>query len=355
MTAADMIDWDLAISIGSRVAGSGPEVSRAEADAVVAELREGAARSTGLVRDYTGLVAAEHETGATAPLLVVDRPGWIRANAESFDVLLSPFVDKVTEKKGPPAGIGKAVGSRVTGAEIGAVLGFLGGKVLGQFDPFHDPVGRLLLVAPNIVHVEREIEADPHDFRLWVCLHEETHRVQFTAVPWMRDHLSSQIERLSETIEPTKLLDDGLKRLSEGLRGGQSSGQSSGQRGSLLEVLGTPEQRAIMDELTGVMSLLEGHADVVMDGVGPGVIASVKEIRTKFTRRRQGVGVLDKLLRRALGLDAKMAQYRDGARFVRGVVDKVGMADFNVVWQDPAHLPTKAEIADPAAWVTRVL
>ncbi len=187
MTAAEMIDWDLAISIGSRLAGSGPEVSRAEADAVVAELRDGATRSTGLVRDYTGLVAADHETGATAPLLVVDRPGWIRANAESFDVLLSPFVDKVTEKKGPPAGLSKAVGSRVTGAEIGAVLGFLGGKVLGQFDPFHDPVGRLLLVAPNIVHVEREIEADPHDFRLWVCLHEETHRVQFTAVPWMRD------------------------------------------------------------------------------------------------------------------------------------------------------------------------
>ncbi len=346
MTAADMIDWDLAISIGSRLAGPGPEVSRAEADAVVAELRAGAARSTGLVRDHTGLVAAD----ATAPLLVVDRPGWIRANAESFDVLLTPFVDKVTEKKGPPAGVGKAVGSRVTGAEIGAVLGFLGGKVLGQFDPFHDPSGRLLLVAPNIVHVERELQADPHDFRLWVCLHEETHRVQFTAVPWMRDHLSAQIDRLSKTVEPTKLLDDGLKRLSEALKGGQP-----GQRGSLLDVLGTPEQREIMDELTGVMSLLEGHADVVMDGVGPGVIPSVKEIRKKFTRRRQGVGVLDKLLRRVLGLDAKMAQYRDGARFVRGVVDKVGMADFNVVWQDPAHLPTKAEIADPAAWVTRVL
>jgi coenzyme F420 biosynthesis associated uncharacterized protein len=346
MTAADMIDWDLAISIGSRLAGSGPEVSRAEADAVVAELRDGATRSTGLVRDYTGLVSAD----ATAPLLVVDRPGWIRANAESFDVLLTPFVDKVTEKKGPPAGISRTVGSRVTGAEIGAVLGFLGGKVLGQFDPFHDPSGRLLLVAPNIVHVERELEADPRDFRLWVCLHEETHRVQFTAVPWMRDHLSAQIDRLSETVEPTKLLDDGLKRLSEALKGGQS-----GQRGSLLDVLGTPEQRAIMDELTGVMSLLEGHADVVMDGVGPSVIPTVVAIRKKFTRRRQGVGVLDKLLRRALGLDAKMAQYRDGARFVRGVVDKVGMADFNVVWQDPAHLPTKAEIADPAAWVTRVL
>jgi coenzyme F420 biosynthesis associated uncharacterized protein len=347
MTAAEMIDWELAVNIGSRLAGAGPEVSRAEAEAVVAELRDDAARSTGLVRDFTGLVAADHESGQAAPLLVVDRPGWIRANATSFDKLLTPFVDKVTAKRGVPTGLSRTIGSRVTGAEIGAVLGFLGGKVLGQFDPFHDPAGRLLLVAPNVVHVERELEADPDDFRLWVCLHEETHRVQFTAVPWMRGHLEAQIGRLSDTIEPTRLLDEGLKGLVEALKGGG--------RGSLIDVLGTPEQREIMDHLTGVMSLLEGHADVVMDGVGPTVIPSVKEIRKKFTRRRQGVGVLDKLLRRVLGLDAKMAQYRDGARFVRGVVDKVGMADFNAVWHDPAHLPTKAEIADPTAWVTRVL
>jgi coenzyme F420 biosynthesis associated uncharacterized protein len=346
MSASNMIDWELAVSVGTRLAGSGPEVSRSEADAVVAELREDAARSTGLVRDFTGLVADTGTSGA-APLLVVDRPGWIRANTESFDVLLSPVVDKLTEKKGPPTGIGKAVGSRVTGAEVGAVLGFLGGKVLGQFDPFTGSAGRLLLVAPNIVHVEREIGADPQDFRLWVCLHEETHRVQFTAVPWMREHLFAQVGRLADTVEPTRLLDDGLKGLSEAIR--------SGGRGNLLEILGSPEQREIMDGLTGVMSLLEGHADVVMDGVGPEVIPSVAEIRKKFNQRRQGAGALDRVLRRALGLDAKMAQYRDGAKFVRGVVDKVGMADFNAVWQDPSHLPTKAEIADPAAWVTRVL
>ena len=339
-----MVDWELAVVVGSRLAGPGPEVGRDEADAVVAELRADAARSTGLVREYTGLVAAE----ATAPLLVVDRPGWIRANTESFDVLLTPVIDKLSEKKGPPTGLAKAVGSRVTGAELGAVLGFLAGKVLGQFDPFHDPAGRLLLVAPNIVHVERELDADPTDFRLWVCLHEETHRVQFTAVPWMRGHLAGQVDRLAATVEPTRLLDDGLKRLSEAIKGGARGG-------NLIELFGTPEQREIMDHLTGVMSLLEGHADVVMDGVGPSVIPSVDAIRKKFNRRRQGIGVLDKLLRRVLGLDAKMAQYRDGARFVRGVVDKVGMADFNVVWQDPAHLPTKAEIADPAAWVSRVL
>jgi coenzyme F420 biosynthesis associated uncharacterized protein len=103
-----------------------------------------------------------------------------------------------------------------------------------------------------------------------------------------------------------------------------------------------------------VMSLLEGHADVVMDGVGPEVIPSVDDIRVKFNKRRKGAGYLDRLLRRLLGLDAKMAQYRDGAAFVRTVVDRTGMADFNAVWAEPANLPSKAEIGDPDVWVRRV-
>jgi len=339
--SAQMVDWDLAVSIGSRVAGEGPQVTREVAEQVVAELRDDANRSTGLVREFTGLVAEDR----SAPVLAVDRPGWIRANADAFATVLGPLVDKLSEKKGTPSGLSLAVGSRVTGAEVGLLLGFLASKVLGQFDPFFDPSGRLLLVAPNIVHVERELDCDPSDFRLWVCLHEETHRVQFTAVPWMRDHLFSEINAIAATVEPGKLLDDVLSRASQVIRG----------EGSLLDVMGSPEQKEILDRVTGVMSLLEGHADVVMDGVGPSVIPTVAEIRRKFDRRRKGVGTLDRLLRRLLGLDAKMAQYRDGARFVRGVVDKVGMQEFNAVWASPDNLPSKAEIADPSAWVGRVL
>jgi coenzyme F420 biosynthesis associated uncharacterized protein len=336
-----MVDWDLAVSLGSRLAGDGPTVTAAEAEDAVVTLRHDADRSTALVRDYTGLVAEER----TAPVLVVDRPGWIQANADGFSAVLAPVIEKLSDKKGPPSGVSLAVGSRVTGAEVGLLLGFMASKVLGQFDPFHEPSGRLLLVAPNVVHVERELRADPADFRLWVCLHEETHRVQFTAVPWMREHLFGEMNALADTVEPTKFLDDGIKRISEAVRG----------EGSLIEALGTPEQREILDRVTAVMSLLEGHADVVMDGVGPTVIPSVADIRRAFNQRRKGVGTLDRLLRRVLGLDAKMAQYRDGAKFVRGVVDKTGMAEFNAVWERPANLPTKAEIADPAAWVTRVL
>jgi coenzyme F420 biosynthesis associated uncharacterized protein len=338
-----MVDWDLAIRLGTRLAGDGPIVSRPDADAVVTELRDGANRSTGLVREFTGLVSADH----TAPVLVVDRAGWVQANADGFRVAIGPMVDKLSSKK-PPAGLSLALGSRITGAEVGALLGFLAGKVLGQFDPFYAPDGRLLLVAPNIVSVERELDVDPHDFRLWVCLHEETHRVQFTAVPWMRDHLFSQIEAIAATVEPTKLLDDGLKRVTESLKGGLKGG-------SLVDLMSTPEQKEILDRVTGMMSLLEGHADVVMDGVGPTVIPTVEKIRGKFDKRRKGVGTLDKILRRVLGLDAKMAQYRDGAAFVRGVVDKVGMAEFNAVWERPENLPSKSELSEPEGWVARVL
>lgn len=340
--APSMVDWGFARSVATRVAGEGPVVTPAEAGEVVAELREDAMKSTGYVRDFTGLDA----TDGTAPILVVDRPAWIRANTEALQAASRPLVDKMAEKAG--SGFTQRIGSKVTGAEVGGLLGFLAGKVLGQFDPFHDPAGRLLLVAPNVVHVERELDVDPTDFRLWVCLHEETHRVQFTAVDWMRDHLFSEVEALSNTIEPTNLLEGGVERIAEALKAGRNGA-------SIVEMFSTPEQREILDRVTGMMSLLEGHADVVMDGVGPQVIPTVDRIRAKFTKRRQGVGTLDRILRRLLGLEAKMAQYRDGAKFVRTVVDKVGMDEFNAVWASPANLPSKADLADPEAWIRRVL
>jgi coenzyme F420 biosynthesis associated uncharacterized protein len=353
-----MIDWDLAVSTASRLAGPGPVISRPEADAVVAELKADADRSTGLVRDFTGLQATER----TAPVLVVDRTGWIQANADGFADVLGPLVQKMQDRKGAPGPVTEAFGSKVTGLEVGGLLGFMSSKVLGQFDPFYEgpgpdasagapAAGRLLLVAPNIVHVENELSVDRADFRLWVSLHEETHRVQFTAVPWMTEHIRGEINELigAVDLDPGKvasMVGDAVKRIGDLVRGDDEV--------SLLDLFSTPEQRLVMDRLTGVMSLLEGHADVVMDGVGPAVIPTVEDIRAKFNQRRKGAGYLDRVLRRLLGLDAKMAQYRDGAAFVRAVVAKVGMQDFNAVWAEPANLPSKAEIGDPEAWVRRV-
>ena len=191
---------------------------------------------------------------------------------------------------------------------------------------------------------------DPHDFRLWVCIHEETHRVQFTAVPWLRQHLIERARELSLDLMPDPdQLGARLETLAQNLPQAFRAGGTG-----LTELMTTPEQRDKIAALTAVMSLLEGHADVVMDDVGPQVVPTVEQIRVKFQRRREGAGSIDRLLRRLLGLEAKMRQYRDGATFVRAVTDRVGIDGFNAVWTSPETLPKPAEIEDPQAWVTRV-
>ncbi|MER5744228.1 zinc-dependent metalloprotease [Streptomyces sp. NPDC059913] len=365
---AEMVDWNLAVATATRLVRPGPEISREEARAVVAELRRHAKASEEHVRSFTRMIPEGAEPEDT-PVLVVDRAGWIRANVAGFRELLRPLLGKMSERRpsGPGGAVIGAVGGKVTGVEVGMLLSFLASRVLGQYETFApatrelpagtDGGGRLLLVAPNIVHVERELEVDPHDFRLWVALHEETHRTQFTGVPWLRDHLQGEIQSfLDETdVDPATLLER-LREAAQTLAGGRPEGEDGEDDGrSLVELVQTPGQREILGRLTAVMSLLEGHADYVMDGVGPEVVSSVAEIREKFQQRRaRGAGRLDQALRRLLGLDAKLRQYRDGERFVRAVVDEVGMDGFNRVWTSPNTLPTKAEIGKPADWIARV-
>lgn len=344
-----MIDWQVARSTAHRLVRPGPDLSAAEVETVVGELREASRVAEDPVREFTGLRPAW-----PTPVLVVDRPRWSDANLASFTYLFAPLDARLRAEGRLPTGMSRTVGSRVTGVELGAVVAFLAGKVLGQFDPFHegaDGPGRLLLVAPNIVHVERQLEVDPGDFRRWVCLHEETHRAQFTAVPWMRDHMLSLVADLLDATEiggnaVTSALGEALPELVKIVRG-----ESDKSLGDLMQ---NERQRAVVDQMTGMMSLLEGHADVVMDDVGPAYVPSVAEIRRKFTRRRGSGSALSKVMRRLLGFEAKMRQYSEGATFVRSVTDRVGADGFAAVWAEPDHLPTKAEITDPAAWVARV-
>jgi coenzyme F420 biosynthesis associated uncharacterized protein len=349
---AAMVDWGLAVATARRVAGTGPRLEPEQAEATVRELREAAARAEVFVAEHTDLVAPP----GTAPVSVVGRAGWIQANADAFRVLLAPITDRLSEKKSGSSPL-DAVGSRLAGLELGAMLGFLAGKVLGQYDPYlaehqHDArqVGRLLLVAPNIVEVEQALGVVPSDFRLWVCLHEETHRVQFGAVPWMREHLRDEIDTVlaGTPLELGEMLGRVLRLGGDLLDVARQDGPS------LLDLVQTPEQREVVDRLTAVMALLEGHADVVMDDVGPDVVPTVATIRARFQQRRNSAIGLSRLFRRLLGLEAKMRQYRDGAAFVRAVQQQVGIEGFNAVWASPQTLPSPDEIANPAAWVTRV-
>jgi coenzyme F420 biosynthesis associated uncharacterized protein len=382
-----MIDWDVAISTGVRFARQGPDVSLADARAVVAELRGLTAVVQQPVREVTGLTSQ----GAVGPVAVVDRPGWIRANVGGFRVVLEPLADRLAERGNAVPGAGSvfgSVGSRVTGMQAGLILAYLSSRVLGQYELFLPPgegtsasangngsangnangtlganarsgaaggtsagVGRLTLVAPNIVMIERELGVDPHDFRRWVCLHEETHRVQFTSIPWLRGYVQGMMTEflLASDLDTTAILDR-MRSAASAVAGVVRGGESE----SLIEAIQTPAQRALLDKLTAVMTLVEGHGDYVMDAVGPQVVPSVAEIREKFSHRRGSQSRPEQLLRRILGIDMKMKQYEQGSRFVSMVVAEAGMAGFNKVWTSPQTLPTRPELENPREWLERV-
>lgn len=345
---SSLIDWDLAAITAKRVSPAPPHVARDEADKAVAELRRSADIAAGHVAELTRLA----EPPVTAVTRVVDRPGWIDVNATGMSNLMDPMVERLSAGK-PSNPVLDAVGGKVTGAQAGALLGFMSGKVLGQFEFFARPGGQLLLVAPNIVEVEGKLGVNPTDFRLWVCLHEVTHRVQFTAVPWLRQHMLDEVAVLTglmdgDAAEMRARLGRALGELLRTVRG-------QGDADGIMAALATPEQKAVIDRLTAFMSLVEGHAEYVMNAVSPDVIPTQKYIESRFAaRRRKGGNPLDKVMRRLLGLDAKTRQYVEGSAFVRGVVEQVGLDGFNAVWTSAAELPTRAELAEPADWVARV-
>jgi coenzyme F420 biosynthesis associated uncharacterized protein len=354
-----MIDWNLAIATGVRWVRPGPQISMSEARRTVSELRELAEAVREPVRELTGLSSNE----MAGQVAIVDRPGWIRANVDGFRVVLDPLVAHLAERGSvPPAGsVVTAVGSRVTGVQAGLILAYLASRVLGQYElflppdigrPGADSAGRLTLVAPNIVMVERELGVDPHDFRRWVCLHEETHRTQFTSVPWLRGYVQEQMTEflLASELDPGAI----LRRMRAAADAVAGAVRGADDSESLIEAIQTPRQREILDRLTAVMTLVEGHGDYVMDAVGPRVVPSVAKIRERFNARRGSAGRIERALRRVLGIDLKMKQYAQGSRFVRTVVDQAGMATFNQVWTSPRTLPSTEELSDPAAWLARV-
>jgi coenzyme F420 biosynthesis associated uncharacterized protein len=359
-----LIDWDLATTTACRLAPGGPSVTRDEAFDAVRRLRALAVEAEDYVAAFTGM-AGPHAHG---PAFVTDRTGWIKGNVGGFQVVMKPLLDKMAAKQAGKVGapVVTAVGSRVTGVQVGLLLAYLSGKVLGQYELFLPPVdghpqaGRLTLVAPNIVSAERQLDVDPRDFRLWVCVHEVTHRTQFTAVPWLRSHLQDEISAflLASDLDPAAMLGR-LRAVADSVRDnmrGKDRDASDTDGGmSLLEAVQNPEQRAVLNRLTAVMTLLEGHGEYVMNGVGPSVIPSVEEIGRKFGERRRGQSPADRLVRKLFGLDMKAKQYAEGAAFVRAVVERAGMASFNRIWTSPNTLPTKAEIAKPELWMSRVL
>lgn len=338
------VDWSLAAKAGIKLARGGPAMSRYTAETATAELAEASKRAELPVREVTGLA-----DGLPVPAAdVLDRAGWITAASRSMAHLTGA----------DPDGSGNLIVGKPAGLQAGAMLAYLSSAILGQYDPFTGEHGTLLLVTPNIVSVERSLRLNPSDFRLWVCLHEVTHRVQFSSSPWLAEYMKESVETLGATVDES--MTDVVGRLAAELRSRKepdsSDGATAGGIIGLLRASQAEPQRDALDRMLVLGTLLEGHADHVMDAVGPAVVASVATIRAAFDKRRQRKSnPVQRIIKMLLGMDAKMAQYVRGKAFVDAVVLKVGMEQFNTIWTGPETLPLLDEIDNPDAWVKRVL
>lgn len=343
LTAGRAVDWGFAATVGAKLARPAPAATEYTRRQVVDQLFESARAAELPVREVTGLAE-----GAEVPeARVVDRPEWIRAATRSMKVMTGG------DDEHKPA----FITGRVTGAQTGAVLAFISSGILGQYDPFGPNGGELLLVYPNVISVERQLRVSPADFRLWVCLHEVTHRVQFRANPWLADHMSQALAVLTQDAgEDIPAVAARLAQFVRDQRNGvQAEPNSTGVIGLMRAVQAEPQRRAL-DQLLVLGTLLEGHADHVMDAVGPAVVPSVSTIRRRFDERRQRKQPpLMRLVRALLGFDAKLSQYTRGKAFVDKVVAEVGMARFNTVWTNAETLPLPSEIDEPRRWIDRVL
>jgi coenzyme F420 biosynthesis associated uncharacterized protein len=349
MTGA--VDWDLAQRIAVKVAGREPFADSYHYQSLDPDLTELTAEAEELVAAETGL----RSLAGPARARITDRAGWVSANVASFQRLLKPITDRLGERvdQSPVAPFAR----RAAGAEVGAMLGWMSTRVLGQYDMLiieeeapHDQ-DLVYYVGPNILALEKKYAFPPREYRLWLALHEVTHRAQFTGVPWMREHFLGLVQESLAAVDPDpKRFLDAISRVLEGVR----EGTNPLDDGGLVALVATPEQRVTLDRISGLMSLLEGHGDVTMDRAGQGLIPSAERFgRVLRQRRRQSQG-LARLLQRLIGLEAKLAQYEQGEKFIETVEARGGTELLDQAWQGPEYLPTLAEIREPRDWVDRV-
>ncbi len=355
------VDWGVARGVANSIAREAADDITELQAALEPELLRLTSQAEELVEAETGLVSL----AGPAKARITGRMGWVDANLASFDRLARPLLGKFDEEDDDEPSrfsrllqpVSDAVGPRVAGAELGAVLGWMSGRVIGQYDLLIVEDDRpedqdwVYYVGPNVVALEERYGFPPDEFRLWIAIHECTHRAQFTAVPWLRPYFLAQVEELLDNVDPDpgRIL-DAAKQVAANKRAGRDSGLDAG----LSTLLASPEQKIVLDRLTGLMSLLEGHGDITMDRAGAGLIPSQPRFARVMSQRRKNASGLTKMMQKLLGFEAKLAQYAEGESFIEAVEAAGGRELFDQVWVKAENLPTIDEIRDPSLWVERV-
>ncbi len=356
------VDWDFARTVAGKFSGEDTFASADRNGAMSAEMVRLTSQAEQLVEAETGLVS----NAGLARGKTIDRLEWVDVNLSSFQRLLRPLLQKMgSEEQSEPTNVvsrsltsaAEVVGPKISGAEVGAMLGWMSGRVLGQYDLLVIEDERpedqdwVYYVGPNVLKIEQRFGFPPSEFRLWLAAHECTHRAQFTGVPWLRPYFLSLVNGLLDSVEADpKRLADAAKSLVADRR----SGTQTIKDGGVAALLATPAQKETMDKMTGLMSLLEGHGDVIMSRATEGLIPSQARFARIMTSRRSNASFLAKFVQRITGLEGKMAQYREGENFIAAIEKAGGQELFDQVWVGPEALPTIEEIRNPDLWIARM-
>ena len=347
---SDPIDWAMARRVAVHTARREPYTGARWREGLAEDFAESTQRAEELVAEFTGL----RSKSGPARGRVTDRVGWIDANLASFQRLLRPLTAKLGSGSD---GVLAPVTRRMAGAELGFMLGWMSTRVLGQYDLLviedEKPEDQDIVyyVAPNVVSLENRYAFDAGQFRLWLAIHEVTHRAQFTGVDWMRPHFIGLVESVLDSVEPDpKRIAAGVRRAVEARRRGEDPLAAGG----VMALFASEAQIATLEQLAGLMSLLEGHGDVVMDRAGEGLVPSAPRFGRVMRNRRKSVRGFAKVFQRLIGLDAKIKQYAEGERFIEMVEEAGGAALLDRVWEGPENVPGISEIRSPNDWIARM-
>ncbi len=348
-TPKSLIDWQQARKVALRVSQweQAPLPNRAARQEQYTRLVK---RSEPLIAEYLNVQLPN----PIDRVYVFDRREWLEANFASFEELFKPIEEmysQSSEGRGALSLMFGDINGHLIGAQIGMLLGFLGKRVLGQYDlsllsPEPSTTGALYYVEPNIARVQTRLQLNDEDFRLWIALHETTHAFEFEAYPWVRDHFRGLLQAYFDSLNSQmSMLGKGLPSIIQRLI------QNADKDKHWIEMVLTPEQRRIFEQLQALMSLVEGYSNHIMNAIGSQLLPSFHDIEKRMEQRQRSKTLFEQLFYRITGMDLKMEQYKQGEAFVNAVVAERGISFASQVWECAENLPTLEEIRNPQQWI----
>jgi coenzyme F420 biosynthesis associated uncharacterized protein len=362
LSSSGPVNWELARQVGIASASWGAEDRQPIED----DQRglEGAVRMAELaIAESTGM----DPPAEVSTVRAVRRGEWVQANVQGLRGLFEPTAERMARAlaearpeqpaEGPDrtellAQVFDRMAPLLMGAQVGMVLGYLGQRVLGQYElplPRADQPG-LLFVVPNIVTFEREWSLPPDEFRGWVALHETTHAFDLGR-PWVRDHFLGLVREIADGMEFDL---EAVQQRLEGLDLSDPGRVSEALGGDLLAGALTEEQQLLLRRVQAFMAAAEGHADHVMAAVGRSRLPSFDRIDEAMRRRHEGRSEEERAAERLLGVDMKVEQYRLGRTFSDRVVELTDERTLARMWDSPEALPSMPELEEPRLWLARM-